>query len=304
MRAIVTTLPGIDDEVELVDLPDPRPVAGQIRIKMAGAAINPADLHIIDGPGRNFVQGNPTRRLGLGLDVAGVVDMLGPDVRDFAIGDRAAALHFPHAPHAAAGTAAEYVIVPASDAAPVPDEVNLLDAATVPLNSLTAGQLLALLGPARDRRLLVTGAAGGVGGYAVALAAHAGWTVTGLARTTDHGFLARAGATQVLTALDQASGFDAVLDTALLNEAALRPVRDHGTYVGVFPGLEPTAVRGITVTAAVVAPDGILLREMLELTAQRILEPRRAGTLPLDKAIHAYRTFRTGGHRGRWVLTP
>ncbi|MEU7765233.1 zinc-binding dehydrogenase [Nocardia sp. NPDC049190] len=242
-------------------------------------------------------------RSGLGLDVAGVVDEVGPGVHDIPIGTPVAALHFPHAPHAAAGTAAEYVIVPAGDAAPVPDGVELLDAATVPLNALTAAQLLALLGPAQGRRLLVTGAAGGVGGYAVALGAHAGWSVTGLARVTDSSFLTRAGAAESITSLDRATGFDAVLDTALLQKAALRPVRDHGAYVGVFPGLEPESERGITVASAVVVPDGDLLQDMLNLTAQGVLEPRRAGTVPLAEAADAYRAFRSGGHRGRWVLT-
>jgi D-arabinose 1-dehydrogenase-like Zn-dependent alcohol dehydrogenase len=115
--------------------------------------------------------------------------------------------------------------------------------------------------------------------------------------------LTRAGAAETRTTLDGAAGFDAVLDTALLKEAALRPVRDQGTYVGVFPGLEPASERGITVTSGVVAPDGALLREMLALTAQGILEPRRAGTVPLDEAAYAYRALRAGGHRGRWVLT-
>ncbi|MFB4278084.1 alcohol dehydrogenase catalytic domain-containing protein [Nonomuraea sp. MTCD27] len=303
MRAIVTAHPGSDDEVEMVDLPDPQPAAGQIRIRMAGAAVNAADLHIIDASRGAAGGDGPTPRGGLGLDVAGIVDMVGPGVDDLALGTPVAALHFPHAPHATAGTAAEYVIVPAADAAPVPDGVELLDAATVPLNSLTAAQLLALLGPSRARRLLVTGAAGGVGGYAVALAARAGWKVTALARATDEDFLTRAGAAEAITTLDRAIGFDAVLDTALLNEAALRPVRDHGAYVGVFPGLEPASVRGITVTSAVVVPDGTLLGEMLALTARGTLEPRRAGTVPLDRAAYAYRAFRAGGHRGRWVLT-
>ncbi|MEV6845722.1 zinc-binding dehydrogenase [Actinoplanes sp. NPDC051411] len=303
MRAVVVALADAGDEVELVDIPDPRPTFGQIRIRMVGAAINMADLHIIDGSPGNIDVEDSSRRQGLGLDVAGVVDMVGPGVRDIAIGTPVAALHFPHAMHAAAGTAAEYVIVPAADAAPVPDEVDLLDAATVPLNSLTAAQLLVLLGPARGRRLLVTGAAGGVGGYAVALAARAGWTVTGLARATDRDFLTRAGATEVITVLDPASGFDAVLDTALLNATALQAVRDHGAYVGVFPGFEPSPERGINVTSAVVSPDGDLLREMLGLTARGVLEPRRTGTLPLAEAASAYRAFRAGGQRGRWVLT-
>ncbi|MFF3443401.1 zinc-binding dehydrogenase [Streptosporangium sp. NPDC002721] len=286
-----------------MDLPDPRPAAGQIRIRTAGAAVNAADLHIIDASRDETGAGGHAPRGGLGLDVAGVVDMVGPGVRDLAVGTPVAALHFPNAPHATAGTAAEYVIVPVADAAPVPDGVELLDAATVPLNSLTAAQLLALLGPSRGRRLLVTGAAGGVGGYAVALAARDGWKVTALARATDEGFLTRAGAVGTRTTLDGAGDFDAVLDTALLNEAALRPVRDHGTYVGVFPGLEPASERGITVTSAVAVPDGALLREMLALTARGVLEPRRAGTVPLEEAAHAYRAFRDGAHRGRWVLT-
>ncbi|MFE2521135.1 MDR/zinc-dependent alcohol dehydrogenase-like family protein [Streptomyces mirabilis] len=230
--------------------------------------------------------------------------MAAPDVHDLSIGTPVAALTFPHAPHSAAGTAAEYVIVPAADAAPVPDGLDLLDAATVPLNSLTADQLLARLGPARGRRLLVTGAAGGVGGYAVGLAALADWAVTALARASDTDFLTRAGAVETINSLEGAAGFDAVLDGARLNDAALRNVRDHGIYAGVFPGLEPKSERGITIASGVVVPDGHRLRDMLALTAQRRLEARRAGPVPLENAGQAYQALRDGGQRGRWVLTP
>lgn len=174
----------------------------------------------------------------------------------------------------------------------------------MPLNSLTAAQLLAPLGPAEGRRLLVTGAAGGVGGYAVGLAAHTGWAVTGLARAFDADFLSRAGAVDMITSPADARGFDAVLDAALLNGAALRAVRDHGTYVGVYPGAEPEVERGITITTGVVTPDGGQLRTILELTAQGVLEARRAGNVPLHQAARAYQSLRSGGQRGRWVLTP
>jgi NADPH:quinone reductase-like Zn-dependent oxidoreductase len=301
MRALMTSAKP-DAEVELVELPDPRPAEGQLRIRMVGAGVNAADLNIIDGWGRESVDG--PAQLGLGLDVAGVVDLVGAGVEGFAVGSRVAALTFPHAPHAAAGAAAEYVIVPAAHAARVPDELDLLDAATVPVNALTAAQLLAPLGPQRGRRLLVTGAAGGLGGFAVALAAHNGWTVTGLARATDGAFLARAGDTELITAVGQATGMDVVFDAGLIGAAALAPVRDRGTYLGVFPGREPAAERGITVTVGVVTPDGELLREMLGLAARGILESRRAGTLPLADAAPAYRAFRAGGQRGRWVLIP
>ncbi|WP_329040752.1 NADP-dependent oxidoreductase [Streptomyces sp. NBC_00178] len=300
MRAIIVQRPGQPGSFGLENVPDPRPGAGQVRIRMAGSAINPADLHVMDGLGGTP---HPPGRWGVGLDVSGVIDMVASDVRELSIGTPVAALTFPHAPHSAAGAAAEYVIVPAADVAPVPERVDLLDAATVPLNSLTADQLLARLGPADGRRLLVTGAAGGVGGYAVALAALAGWSVTGLARTSDAEFLGRAGADEVITSLEGASAYDAVLDAAKLGGAALRAVRDHGMYAGVFPGLEPAGERGIMITSGVVAPDGRRLREILALTAQGRLETRRAGVQPLEKAALAYQAFREGG-RGRWVLTP
>ncbi|MFE9004205.1 alcohol dehydrogenase catalytic domain-containing protein [Streptomyces sp. NPDC007875] len=203
MRAIIVTQSG---GFAVEHLPDPVPAAGQVRIKMVGAAVNPADLNILEGWGREAAGVAAERRIGLGLDVAGVVDMAAPDVHDLPVGTPVAALTSPHAPYSAAGTAAEYVIVPAADAAPVPDGIDLLDAATVPLNSLTADQLLARLGPARGRRLLVTGAAGGVGGYAVALAACAGWTVTGLARPSDAEFLTRAGAVETINSLGGSHG--------------------------------------------------------------------------------------------------
>ncbi|MEU8633062.1 zinc-binding dehydrogenase [Amycolatopsis sp. NPDC048633] len=292
MRALILTAPGTP---EVVELPDPHPGAGQIRIRTAGAAVNPADLHVLD---------SGQTGLGLGLDVAGVIDEAGSGVPGLVVGTRVAALQFPHAPHAVAGAAAEYVIVAAEDAAVVPAGVDLVDAATVPTNALTALQLLALLGPPAGRRLLVTGAAGAVGGYAVALAALDGWSVVGLARRRDLGFLTRAGAEQVVTDLAEVSDVDAVFDTALLNEAALGPIRDGGAYAGIFPGKEPPAERGITVTSAVVRPDGAALTRLLGLTADGTLEPRTAGTVPLSNAVAAYAKLRAGGQRGRWVITP
>ncbi|MFI5998504.1 alcohol dehydrogenase catalytic domain-containing protein [Streptomyces sp. NPDC051362] len=283
-------------------LPDPEPAAGQVRIKMVGAAVNPADLNILNGYGRQA--GAPEVRMGLGLDVAGFVDMAAPDVQDLPIGTRVAALTFPHAPYSAAGAAAEYVIVPAAHAAPVPDGIDLLDASTVPLNSLTADQLLAPLGPGGGRSMLITGAAGGIGGYAVTLAALAGWGVTALGRTSDAEFLLRAGAVKAIDSLEGVTGFHAVLDTAQLNEAALRAVRDEGNYVGVFPGREPASERGIAISTGVVVPDGHRLRELLALTSQGTLEARRADTVPLSDAASAYQALRNGGQRGRWVLTP
>jgi NADPH:quinone reductase-like Zn-dependent oxidoreductase len=256
---------------------------------MVGAGVNQADLHVLDAPAE--------RGSSLGLDIAGVVDEVGPRVARFEVGDRVAALCLP--PRAAA----EHVVVPAAAAARVPDKLDLLDAAILPTNALTAAQLLALLGR-RSGRLLVTGAAGGIGGYAVPLAARSGWTVTALARAADRPFLAQAGAHQTSETLDGAHDFDAVLDTALLGAAALRAVRDDGAYVGVFPGREPQPERGVSVISAAVRPDGAELSGLRELAADGVLIPRRAGTASLAEAGDVYRQLRAGGVRDRYVLVP
>jgi NADPH:quinone reductase-like Zn-dependent oxidoreductase len=128
MRALLATASGI----KLVVVTRPRPGRGEILIRMVGAGINQADLHVLDDPGEHGSS--------LGLDVAGAVDEVGGGVTDFQVGDRVAALCLPPR------SAAEYVVIPAADAARVPDTLELLDAATLPLNALTAAQLLALLG--------------------------------------------------------------------------------------------------------------------------------------------------------------
>ena len=128
---------------------------------------------------------------GLGWDFAGTVTAAGPDV-DLPVGSRVAGLVVGF--DRDFGTYAEQLVVPASDTALVPDGLDLATAATVPLNGLAAAQMVDLLGDGEGRRLLVTGAAGAVGGYVVPLAQDRGWRVTGLARAEDEEFVRGLGA--------------------------------------------------------------------------------------------------------------
>src|SRR5262249_17998924 len=128
------------------------------------------------------------------------------------------------------GTYAEELVVPAVNLAVVPEELDLIAASTVPLNGLAAAQTLDLLGdPTSDHgRLLVTGAAGAVGGYVTALAPDRGWRVTGLARAEDEEFVRSLGASFVTRA---ERGWDAAVDAGVLQEQALALVRDGGGFV-------------------------------------------------------------------------
>ncbi|MFJ6696514.1 NADP-dependent oxidoreductase [Streptomyces sp. NPDC091272] len=313
MRAAVFTEA---DGFGIVTLPVPEPGPGQIRVKVAASDVNNIDVsqsrgnmatHVDPTTNPPEVEMGHPERVGVGVNVAGTVDALGPGVNGPALGTRVAGTRFGSDPRfTELGSHADYVLVSAKDIAPLADSLDFLDAATIPLNALTAADGLAQLDISLGNRVLVTGAAGSAGGYAVSLAAHAGWDVTALARDTDTDFLQRAGAAHAITSLDGQEGFDAVLDAASLNEQTLPVLRDGGTYVAFdlrYP--EGLDARNITAHAAYYPRAGHQkLEEVLQLAAEGILEPRRAGIVPLDDATRAYSLLTKGGHRGRWVITP
>ncbi|NNG35095.1 NADP-dependent oxidoreductase [Nakamurella aerolata] len=284
---------------ELEESPEPTPAAGEVLVRVGAAAVNPADLLVEQGVLREPF-GLPDV-VGDGYDFAGEVAALGAGVTDLAVGDRVAGLaaDLSRKPRAHA----DIVAVPRDSVAPVPRGLELTAAATVPLTALTADQALDDLGDPAGRSLLITGAAGGVGGFAVRLAADRGWQVSALARPTDKDFVIGAGATDLLTTLPRAE-FDVVFDAAGLQETALAAVRDGGRFHGVMPVAVPTSERGIETSAVLVQPDAARLAELLELVADGRLTVRIAGTVPLKDFRTAYDALASGGQRGRWLLRP
>jgi NADPH:quinone reductase-like Zn-dependent oxidoreductase len=299
-RTAAVRTPGGPDQIEILRVPLAEPGTGQVRVVIAGAAVNPVDLGVANGlfHARGLI--HQPERTGLGWEFAGIIDAVGPGV-NAAVGTKVAGLvdgfdrDF--------GTYAEYLLVSATDIALVPDGLDLIDAATVPLNGLAAEQILDLVGDASaaGNRLLVTGAAGALGGYLLALAGDRGWDVTGMARARDEAFVRSLGADFT----EQAEpGWDAVADAGVLQHQALRLVRDGGTFIGVQPGNEPNTERGIRVTAVITHPDGVRLADLLSQAAIGKLPTRIHAVLPLEQAGDAHRTVAKGGVRGRIVLTP
>ncbi|WP_246267960.1 NADP-dependent oxidoreductase [Nonomuraea typhae] len=307
MRALI----GREGKVEIVEVAVPEAGAGQVRVKVAAAAVQPVDLFSASGTLPDFKVADPQEAYGLGWDVAGVIDQVGPGVTGFAAGQPvfglADRLMLPHKVHA------EYVILDAGEVAAAPEGISPVEAATLPLNTLTAIQALDLAGLAAGQSLLVTGAAGALGGYLVEIAAARGLRVVGLAGAGDEGAVRGFGAEWFvprgadLAAAVRAAvpgGVDGVVDAAIVGLAALDSVRGGGAFVAVAAGAAPVPLRGIRVTTVYVRSDAGQLAQVARWAAAGRLALRVAGTYPLEQAADAYARLGAGGLRGRLVLTP
>jgi NADPH:quinone reductase-like Zn-dependent oxidoreductase len=299
-RAAVVRRPAGPRSIEVVDVPERSLRPGEVRVRIAGASVNPVDLGVAAGVFHDLGLVHQPEHTGLGWDYSGIVMEAAAGVT-LAVGTRVAGMvtgfDRDH------GTYAEQLVVPAGEVAVVPDDLDLPAASTIPLNGLAGAQIVDLLGdaPAGGERLLVTGAAGAVGGYVATLAGARGWRVTGLARADDEPFVRGLGADFTVHATP---GWDAVADAAVLQAAGLALVRDGGHYVGVRPSAAPPTERGITVDALVTRHDTPGLTELLRRAAAGELPVRVYRTMPLEDVAEAHRTLGKGGVRGRIVLVP
>jgi NADPH:quinone reductase-like Zn-dependent oxidoreductase len=296
MRAVIVKGFGGPEVLEVVETALPEPGPGQVRVRVRAAALNP-----VDGAVRAGVFGGGGEPVGLGWDVAGEVDAVAaPSV--WKVGDRVVGLHY--GALKPLGSHAEYVVLDAGALAAAPVSVDDVHAAVLPLSGLTAARSLEQSGLRAGDSVLVTGAAGVVGGLAVQLAARAGLVVTALAGAADEELVRSLGADRFVArgGVVEPRSFDGVLDFAVLGEPALDWVRDGGAYVGVHPGAEPAPVRGVRVAAQEVAADGAHLARLVALVDAGELTLRVASVHPLADVAGAHEAQGRGGVRGRVVL--
>lgn len=312
MRAVVVREFGGPEVLELVEVALPEPGAGQVRVRVHAAGVNPVDA--VTRAGALAQAGLMARRevTGIGWDVAGVVDAVGPGVAEFAPGQRVIGLR--DRLDVDFGTYADFAVLDSGALAPVPEEVPLLEAATMPLNGLTALQALDLLDLPAGATVLVTGAAGAVGGFAVELAVLRGLRVVALAGESDEALVRGFGAEwfvprgvpDVAQAVRELvpGGVDGAVDAALLGVRALGAVRGRGAFIAVAGGSEPVGLRGIRVANVWITADGPSLAHLAQLAAGGRLSLRVADTVPLARAAEAHERLAEGGLRGRLVLVP
>jgi NADPH:quinone reductase-like Zn-dependent oxidoreductase len=233
-------------------------------------------------------------------DVSGVVGAVGGAVSSLEVDDAVFGLIGFDRP----GAAADYVCVPADDLAARPDGIDHLAAAAIPLGGLTARQALfdhAGLQP--GQHVLVHGGAGGVGSYAVQIAAHHGARVTATASAEDADLVAELGASSVIDYEgkfeDHVAGVDVVIDT--VGGATLarswQTLRRGGILIGIAeePSQDEAAEAGVRSAYFVVAPNRDQLGELSRLTERGALRPVVARVLSLDQFTQAL-TTRPGSH--------
>jgi NADPH2:quinone reductase len=309
MRALVARRLDGPESVELIETTTPEPAAGQVRIKVAAAAVNPVDVAVSAGLAVKAGLTAARKQFGLGWDVAGTVDAVGPGV-DLTPGTPVVGLA--DLLGRALKTHAEYVVLDADTVAVAPQHLDLTAAATFGLNASTALQTLKTLELAPGQTVLVTGAAGGVGGYAVELAKHLGLTVIASAAEDDEELVRRLGADHFVarsqdlatTVRDRVpSGVDGLVDAAIVGVAAQEAVRNGGRHVHLQSGTVPPSLRAIRVQLLLVHANRTDLEQLVQLADSGVISTRAADTYPLDDAATAYVRVAKGGVRGRIVLT-
>ena len=207
-------------------------------------------------------------------------------------------------------THAEYVVLGADSVVRAPEGVDLAGAATFGLNGLTALQAVNAL---QGQTVLVTGAAGGVGGYAVELAKHRGLTVIASAGTRDEELVRRLGADHFVDRDEDLAaavrrivpaGVDGVVDAAIVGIGAQEAVRNGGKHVHLQGGPRPPHLRGISVEQLFIHTNQQDLEELVRLVESGVLSTRVADTYRLEEAAVAYKRVAAGGVGGRVVLLP
>ncbi len=294
-RAVGVTRPGGPDVLEVIERDVREPAPGEVRIAVKAAAVNPTDV----GLRERGVDGLPPPWVP-GMDAAGVIESVGEGSTRFAVGDEVMAVVLPRRPEGGAQT--ELLVVPEASVAGIPDGATLEQAATLPMNGLTAFLGLELIGLQEGETLGVSGGAGLLASYVIPIAKLRGLRVVADAKPEDEELVRSFGADVIVPRGDfSAEELDGAYDTALLRESLAPSIRNGGS-LGSVRTWDVDLVGGVRVKHIQVAT--VLERtDWLDELRGLDLQLRVAETFPPERAADAHRLMQAGGLRGRAVIT-
>lgn len=288
------------------DAPRPEPAKGEVLVRVHAAGVNPFDWKVRAG----YLKESIPYALPLipGWDLSGVVEAVGPGVRSWKAGDAVYAM----ADARKNGAYAEYIAVEEGLLSPKPKSQDHIHAAAVPLSGLTAFHALFIFGALqKGQRVLIHGAAGGVGGYAVQLAKWKGAYVIGTASAANQDLMEDLGVNEGLdyAAADfskQVKDVDLVLDTVggETRDRSFAVLKKGGILASTVgqPSVEMAKASGVQVKAVNNQPNPEVLRELGKLLDGGKLMAPVETILPLSEARKAHELIQTGHARGKIVL--
>lgn len=307
MKAALLHDYGGPDAFRIESVPEPAPGPGEIRVKVAGAAVNPVDVKSRRGWLKDWMPLSFPARLG--GDVAGTVDAVGPGVTAFKVGDRVMGMINPMAN----GADAEKTVFYAAAFAKVPDGLDLVDAAALPTGVLTGTQLIEQgIRPAAGSKGLVTGAGGSTGRAAVLAALDAGAIVYAGVRESSRDAVTDLPVAGIIdlsdaAALAAAGPFDFLADT-VGGEAAEKLfayLKPDGVVASIaVPAPNPPPGSTQRFTSLVVSFDGPRLQRFARELATKNRKMPVARQLPLAEIVQAHQLMEQGGVGGKIVLVP
>lgn len=310
MRAAISHRYGSPDELVIGEMADPVPGRGEVLVRVRAASVNPLDTKLRAGALR------PLLRLRfpavLGFDFAGEVEATGPGVTDWAAGDRV----YGRTDAKTGGTHAELAGVSSRVIDRIPASLSFDEAASLPLAAMTAIQAFERAGLRAGHRLLVNGAAGGVGSAAVQVGRALGASVTGVSSGDGAAIVTRLGARKVdytkgeLSRLDET--FDVIFDTVFNqpSEDLARLLDERGSYIttGFSPGLLMRAAIGRLKSRqrfgfVASRADGRLMRRLSEFVDAGQMTAVIDSKFPLARIADAHRRVESGHCHGKVVVT-
>lgn len=310
MRAVGLTVHGGPDVLKVLDVPEAHAGAGQVRVRVHAAAVNPTDTMARNGSraAQQKTEGPPWVP---GMDIAGVVDEVGSGVTTgVRVGDAVMAMVVPKGTH---GAYREQIVLSQRAVVRAPKGKSHIEACTLPMNGLTARQSLDLLGLKPGQVLAVTGSAGAYGGYMIQLAKVDGLRVIADAAEKDEALIKSLGADIVVRRGDGwaervrqhvSKGADGVADGALLNERAIPAVAGGGSFTSVrgFTGEPQRSIRFTQTFVRTYDGEYEKLDRLRQLVEEGRITLRVAESVPPERAHEAHRRLEAGGTRGRMVI--
>ena len=305
MRAALIREYGGPEVIEIAEPPRPTPGAGEVLIKVAGAGFNPSDVGFRSGMMHEILPVAPP--MGLGSEVAGTIEAVGAGVDRWTVGDGVVGRVD------GGGGQAEYTIAAQDELVTAPTSIPLADAAVIPVAGLTAAQVMAVGGVGEGDRVLINGAGGGVGGFAVQLAKAAGAHVAATASERSASTVRRQGADRIIDYRTTAiADYDAAVDV-LINLIPVSPneataladlMRPGGRIVSITVPIPVPPDSAIVSTQVLAANDTDRLTELVSMVDSGRLVVDISERRRLRDLARVHRDSEAGRLRGKVVVIP